>query len=111
MMTGFLLDWQSHLDLEQQIKDLIEKENDLIAKRRDRTMKYALENLPELIGETDFRDLCAALVGVDMGTGEEARRRTPTGQEFAEMVRSMVIRQQVQTQIRLAKTSERGLPL
>lgn len=109
--TNHPINGQSYLDLEQQLKELIENENKIIEKMKAGNMKYALECLPDLIGEADFRDLCSALVGVDVGTGEEARRKTPTGPEFAEMVRSMVINQHVRRQVRLAQMSERGLPL
>ena len=47
-------------------------------------MKYSLESLPELIGERDFQDLCTAL---DVREGEQV-----TGKEFAELVRSEVLK-------------------
>lgn len=44
-------------------------------------MKYALESLPELIGQQQFRDLCIAL-GFDQN-----RTADPTGEEVASAVR------------------------
>lgn len=52
---------------------------------KDKTsMKYALESLPELIGEIQFRDLCEA-VGLDCGF------KVPTGEEFAARVRHVAL--------------------
>lgn len=44
-------------------------------------MKYALESLPELIGEIQFRDLCES-VGMDCSL------QVPTGEEFAKAIQS-----------------------
>jgi hypothetical protein len=49
-------------------------------------MKYALESLPELIGENQFRDLCIAL-GVDTNI------QVPTGSDLASIIRSKVLKQ------------------
>lgn len=49
-------------------------------------MKYALESLPEILGEQQFKDLCTAM-------GVEPSETTPTGDEFATMVRERVISQ------------------
>lgn len=47
-------------------------------------MKYALESLPELIGEDQFRDICIAL-------GVETVVQLPSGQDFASIIRSRVL--------------------
>jgi hypothetical protein len=51
-----------------------------------RPMKYALESLPELIGEQDYADLCLAL-----GVGVTEK---PTGREVAATVRGAVLKQE-----------------
>lgn len=48
-------------------------------------MKYALESLPELIGDHQFRDLCLAM-------GIETAVQLPSGPEFAEVVSNRVLR-------------------
>lgn len=60
----------------------------LKAKIKDRpSMKYALESLPELIGEEDYADLCELL-----GMVEWHREDTPTGADFARRVRERVFK-------------------
>lgn len=102
---------QNLSDLQEELERLHTRAKEIRNRQGKTPMKYALECLPELIGETDFRDLCEVICGVDIGTGEEARRKTPTGPEFAEMVRSMIVNQHVRRHVRLAQMSERGLPL
>ena len=48
-------------------------------------MKYALESIPELIGEQDFKDLCLAL-------GFSEYEPDPTGVDLASRVRGAVIK-------------------
>lgn len=48
-------------------------------------MKYALESIPELIGEHQFRDLCVAM-------GVETAMQLPSGHDFAEIVATRVLR-------------------
>lgn len=48
-------------------------------------MKYALESLPELIGEHQFRDLCVAM-------GMDTQMQVPTGADFAAVVGSRVLK-------------------
>lgn len=66
-------------------------------------MKYALESLPELIGENQFRDLCVAL-GVDTVV------QLPSGSDFVSIIRSKVLRHHAQS---VCERLERrkGLPL
>lgn len=52
-------------------------------------MKYALESLPELIGEHQFRDLCIAL-------GMDTTMQVPNGADLADVVRHRVVKHHVQ---------------
>lgn len=48
-------------------------------------MKYALESIPDLIGERQFRDLCIAM-------GIEIEIQPPSGDEFAQAVSARVVK-------------------
>ena len=52
-------------------------------------MKYALESLPELIGEQQFRDLCVAL-------GMDTTIQVPNGDDLAVTVRHKVFKHHLQ---------------
>lgn len=59
---------------------------------KDSTMKYALESLPELIGEQDFKDLCL------MFKWHDAHGPVMSGEEFARRVRDAAFTRRHQAQ-------------
>ena len=64
-------------------------------------MKYSLENLPDLIGEQDFKDLCIA-IGIPAGD-------KVNGREFAEMVREHVTTSHLSIDRRREQLRQAGL--
>jgi hypothetical protein len=73
----------------------------LNTKLKDRkAMKYALECLPDLIGEQDFKDLCLSI-----GVGEAEI----TGQKFASLVREHVLNERRRSDQHHEKLRQAGL--
>lgn len=68
------------------------------------SMKYALESLPELIGEHQFRDLCLAV-------GIETAVQLPSGPEFADIVSNRVLRVHRERDRHRRDLEKNGLPL
>lgn len=58
-------------------------------------MKYALESLPELIGEQDFKDLCLLF------KWHEPHQSVPSGADFARWVQDAAFKRRHQAQAHL----------
>jgi len=65
------------------------------------SMKYALESLPGLLGEQDFKDLCGSVGFAD--------DMNVTGKDFAEAVRQHVLTSNRESDQRREKLRQAGL--
>lgn len=75
-------------------------------------MKYALESLPELIGEHDFKDLCMALgISGDIEFLRKSGRGHEQGEALSLFVRGRVLTGHMEHRQRLADLEAKGLPL
>lgn len=78
---------------EDKIKNDIARLEERLAKHRSGiTMKYALESLPELIGEQDFKDLCLLL------KWHEPHHALPSGADFSRWVHDAAFKRRHQAQ-------------